>query len=269
MRSDDFDGFADAERIGRYIDGEMDNAERAAFETELASNAALADQLARLTSQDERLRAAYALPVDDALLARLGLSPAAPAAADDSVKSAQLIDLAQARAQRAERAGAMAANSAVLGRWRWAAGAAMAAAVALAVAIPLWPAGQADPTSSQAFQLAMETAPSRTSRPVDGDSVVEPQSTFADRTGRYCRDYVLGGSQSVQGVACRTEAGQWRVESQTSGGERTADNGEIRTAAGDGDGALESVYQRLGASDPFDKQKENSLIAGGWIKPAN
>lgn len=272
MSSDDMnDDMNAAERISRYIDGEMTEVERAAFEAELVSDPVLAEALARLTAQDERLRAAYALPVDDALLAQLGLAGPPPVeATDDTPVGAQLIDFAQARAEREKRAAdaAAVAKSAsdrpMAERWRWAAGAAMAAVVALAVALPLWTQGLGDPTGTKAFQVAMETLPSRTRQMIGGQATVEAQSSFADRAGRFCRDYVLGGSVSARGIACRSKDGQWQIEWQADGVGRSINTDGIRTAGGADDTALDPIYERLGATDPFDKTKENRLIVNGW-----
>ena len=251
-----------AERIGRYIDGEMDGDERAAFEAELVVDPELAEAVALLSGNDERLRAAFALPVDDALLARLGLADSGAAPQRDS---ASVIDLAAARAERAARTESRAENAGGLRRhWRWTGGLAMAATVALAVALPLWRGGSTDPASSAAFQLAMETAPSRSGRALAGGSTVAPQLSFADRSGRYCREYVLTGATDARGIACRAETGGWRVEAQVDGSGAVDSGGGIRTAAGQDSGGLDAAYDRLGASDPFDLTKENALRANGW-----
>lgn len=260
----------EAERIGRYIDGEMDIAERAAFEADLAQDPALAGQVARLTDQDARLRAAFELPVDDALLARLGLADGQASAV--SMQQAEVIDFADAKVRRtaalaeAAREADKAAGGSASPRWRWAAGAAMAAVVALAVALPLWPRGEADPAASAAFQIAMNSAPSRTSQTLESGAIVVPQLSFADQAGRYCREYALGGSQGGRGIACRAADGRWAIEAQVEGGAESATSGGIRTAAGDDTTALDAAYARLGASDPFDATRENALIANKWAK---
>jgi len=270
------DAMPEAERIGRYIDGEMDAAERAAFEAALAQDPALTERVARLTDQDARLRAAFELPVDEALLARLGLAdgqgPAAGVAPPAPMPPAEVIDFADAKARRAAalaeaaRAEGKVAGRPVSPRWRWAAGAAMAAVVALAVALPLWPRGEADPAASAAFQIAMDSAPSRTSRALESGAIVVPQLSFADQAGRYCREYALGGSQAGRGIACRAADGRWAIEAQVEGGAEPAPSGGIRTAAGDDTAALDAAYARLGASDPFDAARENALIANQWAK---
>lgn len=140
----------------------------------------------------------------------------------------------------------------------------MAAVVALAVALPLWTSGRGDPADTEAFQIAMETAPSRTTRSMGDQTAVVAQSSFADRAGRFCRDFVLVGSLSARGIACRSADGRWQVESQTDGGGQSINQQGIRTAAGEDVDALDQVYQQIGASDPFDKEKETRLIANGW-----
>ena len=266
------DAIPDAERIGRYIDGEMNAAERVMFEQDLASDPALAEQLARLTDQNAQLRAAFELPIDDALLARLGLSKAAGRPQPAHV--ADVIDFATVKAQRVSQASAAEQQSdhvaTGLARqgWRWAAGAAMAAVIALAVALPLQQRSGTEPLDSPAFQIAMESIPSQTRHALDQGAIVVPQLSFADQTGRYCREYALGGSRSGRGIACRANDGRWKIEAQVEGGASTSGDGGIRTAAGDDTVALDTVYARLGASDPFDVNRENSLLTHKW-QPAS
>ena len=262
------DAIPDAERIGRYIDGEMDAVERMTFEQDLAKDPALAEQLARLTDQNAQLRAAFELSVDDALLARLGLSETSDQPQPSQV--ADVIDFATAKAHRVAQAGAAAqmndnaATGSVRQGWRWAAGAAMAAVIVLAVALPLRPRSGIEPLDSPAFQVAMESIPSQTSHTLGQGAIVVPQLSFADQTGRFCREYALGGSESGRGIACRTTNGRWTIEAQVNGAASPVDGSGIRTAAGDGTAALDTAYTRLGASDPFDATKENSLLANAW-----
>lgn len=247
-----------AERIGRYIDGAMDDAERADFERALASDASLADEVARLTGNDDRMRAAFELPVDDELLVRLGLADAAARPTTDNV-----IDFAAARQKNKDVISAPAPR-----RWMPWVGGLLAASVAALAIVPMLHGGDFDPQASAGFQQAMEQRPSLQIASVEGGVKVQPQGSFVDSQGRFCRDYALGGAASGSGIACRTGSGGWQVEATTKDGGIETDDGAIRTAGGAFDAALDAAHERIGASDPINGDQENRLIANGWQKSA-
>ena len=235
------------ERISRYLDGAMEAEEREAFERELTARPELAEAVAQWRGNDERLRAAFDLPMPEGLAARLGLEPAGPP---------KVVDLAAAREAREQR-------RRIPARWGWAAGGALAASLVAAVTLGLVGGGAgADPFASEQFQVAMQTLPSTRPAQLAGGRVLTPTLSFADGSGRFCREFALTGDEPQIGIACRS-GGRWNVEGVAAGTAPGGDPGEIRTAAGEGAG-LDPVYARLDAGDPLDPAVERQLLARGW-----
>jgi negative regulator of sigma E activity len=239
------------ERITAFLDGQLTDAEMAAFEADMEADPALAEAVARYGANDDMLRAAFDAPmqqgVDDALLARMGLN---------EPPSAQIIDIASAR-----KAKMAPANDDTPGwqRWRWPALGAVAAA---AVAIVMTQTGPATSPDAQ-FAQAMEATPSGQSAKLAGGETVQPLLTFQAGDGRYCREF---SRSETTGIACRGHDG-WSVEAKVKGQIELGNSGRIETAAGVDDGALADAYTRLKASDPLDSETEKALIAKGWDSP--
>jgi hypothetical protein len=238
------------EMIAAYLDGTLPDEELRAFEAAMEADPELAADILRMQGNDALLRAAYDAPiaqgVDDALLVRLGLGAEAVAL------------------PASKRNSPAAANDNILRRY-WPVGGAIAASL-LAIVILTNPWASADPAQSEAFQVAMQTAPSRTSTTLPQGHSVEPLVTFAAADGRYCREFAIrskGGGQS--GIACRGGS-KWTIEALVKGAAELSTPGEIQTAGGADGSNLDAVYTRLGASDPVDKVKENELISKQWKK---
>ncbi|HEX8641102.1 MAG TPA: hypothetical protein VF704_08080 [Allosphingosinicella sp.] len=239
---------SDEDRITLYLDGAMTAAEAEALEREVGERPELAEMLERWQRNDARLRAAFDLPVPEDMAARLGLEPAAPA---------KVVDLGEARARRERRR--------ISPGWGWGLGGALAASLVAAVSLGLVGGGAGDPFATEQFQVAMQTLPSRQVAHLSGGETLTLTLSFADGSGRFCREFALAGEESRVGVACR-RGGRWAVEGVAAGSGPAADPGEMRTAGGDG-AALDPVYRRLDAGDPFDPERERQLIASGWSAP--
>lgn len=238
---------SDEERISLYLDGGMDGGARERFEREMAARPELAEAVAQWRSNDERLRSAFDLPMPEGLAARLGLEAAA---------APKVVDLASARQEREQR-------RRIPARWGWAGGGALAAGLVAAVTLGLGGGGPgADPYASEQFQVAMQTLPSSRPAQLAGGRVLTPTLSFADGSGRFCREFAVTGDEPQIGIACRT-GGRWTVEGVAAGAAPGGDPSEIRTAAGEGE-ALDPVYDRLRAGDPLDPDRELQLIVRGW-----
>jgi hypothetical protein len=237
------------ERIAAFLDGQMSDADMAAFEADMDADPILADAVARYGANDDMLRAAYDAPmqqgVDEALLARMGLN---------EQPTAQIIDLASVR--KAKMAAANDATPSGWQRWRWPALGAVAAAVVAIVMTQTGPATSSDPQ----FAQAMEATPSGQIAKLAGGETVQPLLTFKAGDGRYCREFSRSGTT---GIACRGRDG-WNIEAKAKGETELGNSGQIETAAGADDAALANAYARLKASDPLDSQAEKVLIAKGW-----
>ncbi|HEV2866935.1 MAG TPA: hypothetical protein VGX37_10490 [Allosphingosinicella sp.] len=234
----------DDERIARFLDGAMSAEERADFERDMEQRPELALQAERWRANDERLKAAFELPLPEGMAERLGLAaPAAP-----------VIDLAAARERRAARR---------LPAWTWAGGA-IAASLIAALSFSLVNRGQSgDLSRNAAFQVAMQQLPSSRSQPLDGGGSVTPTLSFVDGSGRFCREFAVAGEDPQLGVACR-DGGAWRVEGTSPGSAQGAGSGGYRTAEGADTATLDPIYERLHAGDPLDPARERELIGRGW-----
>jgi hypothetical protein len=252
---DDPDRFA---RIGAYLDGELSPADRQTFEAEMAADAALADDVARYRRNDASMRAALGAEgpesIDNELLAKLGLG------------NAEVVSLDAARRERSARTDVRFASKSVARRWPWPAAGALAASLAVFLVFgnPQSPAPATDEEASPAFQVAMRDLPSASTASLRQGVTISPRLTFVARDGRYCREFAITGAGETQaGIACRTGSA-WRVEALTKGDVVTPNEGELRTAGGEGNAALDATYRRLAASDPLDLASEKRLISDSW-----
>lgn len=230
-----------AELIAAYLDGSLDGEALVAFEAEMQADSALAADVQRWRSNESLLHTAFPLDsngINPAMLEKLGLG--------EPVPQARPIPLA--------------AND---NRWSWGrvaiAGGAIAASIA-AVMVFLEPE-KSGLAGNRQFQIAMETLPSGETLDLTEQGAVGPVLSFRAGDGRYCREFA--GAKVGGGIACRSSDG-WTVEAQTARGTEISTNGEIRTAAGNDPKSLNAVMDRLNASDPLDKEKENKAISSGW-----
>ena len=232
-------------RLAAWLDGALSPEEAAAFEAELERDPALAAKAAEWQANDAfiagALRPLGEVPLDDAMLARLGLAET-PAEARATAPPAT--------------APAVAANDNPPW-WRRHAlplGGAIAASLVAALLLTLPRAAQRDGLS-----IALDTTPSlKQARLADG-RVIEPTLTLRAADGRWCREFRSSGETSL---ACRGDKG-WTVEA-TAKGEGPARGAEIGLAGGADTAALDAAYRRIGAGDPVGADREAALIAGEW-----
>ena len=240
----------DEEWLSRYCDGELDEAERTAFERRLDADPALAKRLARWRDNDRQVAQAFgadlAAPLPDAVLALLGNRP-----------SAEIIDLAAARAHRQP-----APVPPMLLR-RVLPAAAVAAGIALVVLVVKpgrMPAGH----GPDAVELALSTVPSGQSA-VAGGARLAPTLSFIAGDGRWCREYEeRHGGETRTDIACRSGTG-WHVEGSARGAAGETPGSGYAAAAGRDPAGLDPVYARLRAGDPLSAAEEQRLIKTGRL----
>lgn len=243
----------DDETLMRYVDGELDTERQAALGRQLASDPLLAARVTALEEQRERLRRAYAAelsePVPAALRAMLAVpQPATP-----------VVDLATRREQVAARAR----------RWAWPEWGAMAASLALGVvAAQLWSAGRGGAELALDSQglVARGQLAAALSTELSGEgnasTGVRIGLSYRDRAGDYCRAFVLQGTRSVSGAACRVGEA-WRIGVAVAG-PAAAPSGEIRTAASElAPAVLRAVSDEIDG-EPLDAAAERAARGAGW-----
>lgn len=121
-------------------------------------------------------------------------------------------------------------------------------------------------TDAAMLQVAMET---RASGETLGGrrSAITPQASYTVRDGGVCREYNSGATAEqiqAQGLACRGNDGQWRIETEIA---FVADpDGHFTPALGDHDSIAEAL-DRLGASAGLNTADEAHLLQNHWQTP--
>jgi len=228
--------------LARFLDGDLDEAEIAAFEDRLEREPALAARLERWLAND----GAVAQDIEAMLAAK-----PAPVPAPVMAVTATPIDLAAHRAAKAREAKPAAR--------RWFVPASLAASLA-AVGLLSLSVLRADDTSSL---MALETLPAGQAIALADGGELTAVLTFAAADGRWCREFAISGQGS--GIACR-EDGSWQAQGEMAEGTAaTGDQTEgYATAAGADPAALDDLYASLGAGDPLGPDDEAGLMQNGW-----
>lgn len=223
----------DEDKLAAFLDGQMDDAEAAAFEARMASEPELAARAEAWLSNDRRMAAAFA-PIADLPL------------------PAGLIDTLKAEAPKVQAAND---NPPWWRRHAVPLGGALAASlVAMLVLAP-----RPDTVGPKDLAFALETGRSLTPVQIADGRTITPTMTVRAADGRYCREFQEG---ETLGLACRKD-GQWTIEAQTKGAGPAAQN-DIAVAGGADAGALAGAYDRIGAADPLGAAEEDRLIAKNW-----
>jgi hypothetical protein len=223
--------------LGAYVDGELDEAERARIGEAIETDPALRRRVEAERALRATLRAHYAPVTDEPIPASLRsrLEPA----------PAQVVDLAAARARRRfawPHYGAMAASLAVgmLGGQLLLRQAPSPVAMESGELVARGPLADALDT-----QLASVRAEGRTTR---------IGLTFEDDAGRYCRTFDSG---AVSGIGCR-EGDSWRLVATAAGGGTTR---EYRQASAP---AVLEQAEAMMAGPPLDAAAERRVRDRNW-----
>lgn len=240
------------QKLNRYLDGEMDADECAAFERAIESDPALQAQVERMAATDTLLRQAMDEAVPDELdpttLARFGLA--------DGDQS-NVLPLPRRVAND---------NPPTWRRWGVVAGGAIAAALAIMLVIPR---GSEEPWRGEAFGSALDSTASLQVASLPDGGRLTPRLSFQAADGRYCREFALrtqDAALSRDGIACRARNGEWKAEALVEPKPEAPVGSDIELAGGDDNPALDSAYDRLGGSAPLGPAAERSLIARDWQK---
>ena len=241
-----------------YADGELEPGPRGELERAMVGDASLRDRVAALQAQRERLKAAYAPVLDEAMPDRLSalLEVPAPASVPTPARAAAgVVSLDAARAARSPR---RALSS-------WAQWGGMAASVVLGVVVGTnLTRGGADP--SIAVQNGLLVAGGAIGQALSTQLASEPtagapvavQLSFVDKDGSFCRSF---STNAVAGVACR-QGEAWAVQTLVAAERQTA--GAMRQAASTLPPAvLDAVDQRIDGA-ALDASREKQARDRGW-----
>lgn len=248
------------ERWMAYVDGELDAAQRTAFEAELADDPQLAQRVHEQLALRRRLADAYAPDLDEPVPERLlAAASARPAAAG-------VVDLAGAREQRRV--------ARALRDWRWPEWGAIAASLLIGVlagrlvdgdaAAPLEPLASS-PSGALVARGALAGALStQLASSVAADAPVRVGISFVARSGPYCRSFVMTQPSQLAGLACR-EGDQWTVQLVTPAGRDEAAAGYRAAGAALPPALLRAIDERI-AGTPLDAAAEADAARRGWQK---
>lgn len=244
------------ETLIAYADGELDAATRAALEAAAAGDPQLAARIARHRALRARLEDAFAPvltePVPERLLASVRGEMPLPGASN------------VVRLEPARRA-----------RWSWPEWGAIAASLivgALLSPLLLNPRAGNEPFDTRAGHMLASgpLAHALSGQLASAQSPGAPVQigvSFRDKSGGYCRTFVLRDSQSLAGLACR-ESSAWQVVTLARSAPPGAADGTYQQAGSALPPAVAGTLDELIAGEPLDAAAEAAARAAGWNPPA-
>ena len=253
------------ERWMAYVDGELDAAERAAFEALLAGDPPLAAQVREQQALRRRVADAFAPDLDEPVPERL------LAAARIAPQTADVVDLARARVRREQRDAAPRPLRAVRD-WRWPEWGAIAASVLVGVLAGRFVGGDvvepvaglaSGPNGALVAHGALAAALSTQLASSDSsDAAVRVGISFVSRSGPYCRSFVMAQPSRLAGLACR-ESDQWQVQLVAPAGHDEAAGGYRTAGAALPPALLRAIDERI-TGTPLDAAAEADAARRGW-----
>jgi len=239
------------ETVMAYVDGELDDATRAALEVAMTTDTDLAERVARERRLLARLHSEFDPVLREPMPERL---------------------LAAANATSAKaRTGNIIRLKRIPGReWSWPQWSAIAASLILGVLIaPLLrhePSegalgirdGKVLASGALAHALSEQLAGNQVA-----DAPVHVGVSFLSRNGDYCRTFTLREKSTIAGLACR-EGGGWRLAAMAAMDRATSGSGEYQPAASSLPPAIEQSVDELIVGDPLDAKAEAAARGNGW-----
>lgn len=234
-----------------YLDGELNAAEHAEAEREIAADPALAERVRVQQALRARLQAAYAPVLDEPVSQRLLDAVGAVGA------PAQVLDLAAAREARQPRR-----------RWHWPEWGSMAASVLAGVLGGQWLLGANEPLHTArdgslvaAGPLARALSEQLASAPPKG-AAVRIGTSFVARSGQYCRSFVLERDAPMAGLACR-EGDDWKLQLVAPAAKPEAGGGYRMAGSALPPALLKSIDEQI-QGPPLDAAAEQAAQQRGW-----
>ncbi|HEY4873432.1 MAG TPA: hypothetical protein VIH77_04325 [Steroidobacteraceae bacterium] len=239
------------ETVLAYVDGELDDATRAALELAMATDSDLAEHVARERRLRARLHSEFdpvlAEPIPEQLLAAANGTSA-------KARSDHIIWLKRIPARH----------------WSWPQWSAVAASLILGVLIaPLLrheptgePLGIRDGEILASGALAHALSEQLASNQA-AEAPVHVGVSFLSRNGDYCRTFTLRDKSAVAGLACR-EGESWRLAALAATGPATSASGEYKPAASSLPPVVEGSVDELIVGDPLDAKAEAAARGNGW-----
>jgi hypothetical protein len=239
------------ETVMAYVDGELDDATRAALEVALATDSELVERVARERRLRARLQSEFEPVLREPIPERL---LAAANAASAKARTGNIIRLKRIPARD----------------WSWPQWSAIAASLILGVLIaPLLrhepgegPLGIRDGKFLASGALANALSEQLASNQ-GANAPVHVGVSFVSRNGDYCRTFMLREKSTIAGLACR-EGGGWRLQTMAAMAHATSGSGEYQPAASSLPPAIEQSVDELIVGDPLDAKAEAAARGNGW-----
>nr|WP_297403976.1 hypothetical protein [uncultured Marinobacter sp.] len=243
------------ETLSAFLDAELPEPEMQAVRARVQVDPALADRLAALAAVDDQLAGYYSAidsrPLPDSVARLLS-----DAQTTDIGASGKVVNIRRAwhGMQRGLRTHA---------------GLAVAAMLVMALGVAQLFTG-APGEQWQTVARALETSPSGIPVDLADGRTLTPRLTFRNQTGDYCRQFRVQGSmdrgQASENIACRSaEAGWERVARVELAPEAVSPATGYQTASGGS--VLDDTLDRMISGDIIAPQREQQLIAEGWVNP--
>jgi hypothetical protein len=247
----------DDEALSALLDGALDDDAARKLRRRLEQEPALAARFEALHSADTRVKAAYA-----------GM-------ADEPLPQAVLERLEARPVERAERAkvAVRSLSRAAKPRPSWHVPTTVAAGIALAIGVSFgWLIGAREPERvdallagagsierNAALYALFERTPSGEAYELGALSAT-PRLSYRDTAGRFCRQAVLSTrSGDTQTLACRSDAGIWRIELI-----EFAPEGSTLYRPASGNSMIETAVDDSISGAPLEPDEERALIENGW-----
>jgi hypothetical protein len=239
------------ETVMAYVDGELDDAARAALEVAMTTDPDLAERVARERRLQARLHSEFDPVLREPIPERL------LAAANDTAAKAHTGNLIWLKRIPARD-------------WSWPQWSAIAASLVLGVLIaPLLrhqptegPLGIRDGKVLASGTLAHALSEQLASNQ-PANAPVHIGISFLSRNGDYCRTFMLRDKSAVSGLGCR-EGGSWRLQALAATVQATSGSGEYQPAASSLPPAIEQSVDALIVGEPLDAKGEAAARGKGW-----
>jgi len=249
-----------------YVDGELDDATRAAVDLAIAREPAVARAVERQQALRTTLQGAFAAVLAESVPQKL-----VDAARSAPARAPEVTDLASARAQRSQRS-QRSADEASSRQMSWMQWGALAASIVVGLLVGRFYQTSADrgPFVLHAGQLLAQGALAQalstqlaSDRPQD--AVAHLGVSFRTRSGEYCRIFTFADAGSdhatLAGLACQ-EQHRWRIELLAPGATPANDN--YRMAASDMPKAVLQALEDRISGEPLDAAGEAAARGRGW-----
>ncbi len=235
----------DDEKLSAFLDAELPEAEMEVIREQLIEDENLANRMAELAMVDELVAMSYST-IDASPLPEAIKNLLAEDAAKVETKTAKIIAFA----------GLKKIQQSVQQH------AAIAASVALVIGFGISQFLHTNTGNDwQAVASILEAAPSGVEQLSSSGAHIKPRLTFINKTGDYCRQFVLSDKNSTsENIACRKD-NQWQLAA-TVYLEKVQQAGTYQTASGGS--LLDATVEQMASGDFFNAQAESVAIKQHW-----